>query len=603
MSNYMSNNILKKIIIIISSFLSLTAFTTQNNIVLPSNSAPIQMQDFIAPEPSSGFNRKEIYNASNFMIVTGHNRATEAGYKILKKGGNAIDAAIAAQMVLNIVEPHASGIGGGGFLLYYNHKNKNYEFFDGRETAPQNIDPNIFLNKKGEPKDFFSAITGGASVGTPGLLKMLQAAHAEYGKLPWFELFTDAIDIASLGYDTSPRGKKIIEETTHIKEFKETKKNFLTKESNYEISKETIKNDDLANIFREIAKNGINDFYHGNIAKNIVETVQNSKPNPGSLTLEDMQNYQIRRGKLICLEYRRKYNICSMPAPSSGGITLLQILGILENFDMGQMEANSVEAIHVISEAMRLAYSDRNMYLADSDFVEIPVLEMLDKEYLRERSYLINVDAALINVSPGSFKSPTSKKYSYHQKIYEPNSTTHISIIDGENNSISLTSSIEHSFGSGLISNGFMLNNQLTDFSFISEKNGLLIANRIEPLKRPRSSMTPTFIFDKNDNLLLTIGSPGGARIISYIAKSIIAFIDWEMPIADAVNLPNFNKMNNILELESNTNIASYQAALENIGHVTNIRDLNSGIHAISIMNNELSAGIDIRREGTALGE
>ncbi len=593
---------LNNFLLLATTFIFLSGFINKKDHIL-NYQAPIQIQDLIAPEPASGFREKEIVSTRNFMVVTGHLKATEAGYKILKKGGSAIDAAIAAQMVLNIVEPHASGIGGGGFLLHYDGLNKKYEFFDGRETAPKNINPNIFLNKKGEVKDFFTAIKGGASVGTPGLLKMLKTAHEKYGKLPWFELFADAIDIASLGYTTSARGKQIIEETEHIKVFKDTKQLFLNKDSNYKISKTKIKNNKLANIFREIAKNGINDFYNGQIAKDIVKTVQNSKPNPGSLTLGDLQNYKIRQGNLICLEYRRKYNICSMPAPSSGGITLLQILGILENFDMEQMEENSVEAIHVISEAMRLAYSDRNMYLADSDFVEIPVSQMLDKEYLKERSYLINVDAALINVSPGTFKSPSSQKYTYHQKIYEPNSTTHISIIDSEKNAISLTSSIEHSFGSGLISNGFMLNNQLTDFSFISEKNGMLIANRIEPLKRPRSSMTPTFIFDKNNNLILTIGSPGGARIISYVAKSIIAFLDWETPIYEAVNLPNFNKMNNILELEANTDITSHKAALENIGHKINIRDLNSGIHAISIVNNELIAGTDKRREGEALGD
>ncbi len=598
----MFNKKFDKFLLLLITFIFLSAFINKKESHNSNYQAPFQNQDLIAPEPASGFLEKEKIIANNFMIVTGHHKATEAGYKILKKGGSAIDAAIAAQMVLNIVEPHASGIGGGGFLLHYHNKKKKYEFFDGRETAPKNINPDIFLNKKGKVKDFFTAIKGGASVGTPGLLKMLKTAHEKYGELPWFELFTDAIDIASLGYTTSARGKQIIEETKHIQEFKNTKQLFLNKDSNYKISKTEIINNELANIFREIAKNGINDFYNGQIAQDIVKTVQNSKPNPGSLTLEDLQNYKIRQGNLICLEYRRKYNICSMPAPSSGGITLLQILGILENFDMEQMEANTVESIHVISEAMRLAYSDRNMYLADSDFVEIPVSQMLDKEYLKERSYLINVDAALINVSPGTFKSPSSKQYTYHQKIYEPHSTTHISVIDSENNAISLTSSIEHSFGSGLLSNGFMLNNQLTDFSFISKKNGMLIANRIEPLKRPRSSMTPTFIFDKNNNLILTIGSPGGARIISYVAKSIIAFLDWEIPIYKAVDLPNFNKMNNTLELEANTDITSLKSALENIGHKINIRDLNSGIHAISNINNELVAGADKRREGEALG-
>ena len=286
-------------------------------------------------------------------------------------------------------------------------------------------------------------------------------------------------------------------------------------------------------------------------------------------------------------------------------VTLLQILGILENFDLTQMEPYSIESLHLINEAMRLAYADRNTYTADSAFVDVPIKKMLDKKYLKERSFLINVDAAMINVYPGEFSQLNSPKYAHYQNKYEPPSTTHISILDKEGNAVSLTSSIEYSFGSGLMAGGFILNNQLTDFSFKSKVNQKLVANRIEAGKKPRSSMSPTFVFDKNDKLIMIVGSPGGARIISYVAKTIIATLDWQMDIHEAVNEPNFNKMNDTLELEEESYFSDFKPDLEKIGHKVKVRDLTSGIHAIFIDNERkiISAGIDKRREGAATGE
>lgn len=582
---------MQKFLIIIFSYLILN------------NQAPLQEQELIAPEPTSGFFAKEIVTSQEFMVVTGHELASKAAHKIINKGGNAIDAAIAAQLVLNVVEPHASGIGGGGFLLYYDALKKHSTYYDGRETAPANIDINIFLDPKGQSKNFKDVLKGGASVGVPGLLKMLKMAHLNHGKLPWFELFNEAIDIASLGYQLTPRMNHLINVTEHIQDFAATKKFFFDNKLPAR-PKTTIKNPELADSFRNIAQNGIADFYHGKLAQQIVTTVQNSPINPGSLALSDLENYQATSGELICLNYHQN-KICSMPMPSSGGVTLLQILGILENFDLKQIEPYSTEALHIISEAMRLAYADRNNYTADNAFVNVPLKQMLNKKYLKERSFLINIDGTMLKVTPGKFSQTNLPEYAYNPNQYEPPSTTHISILDKQGNAVALTSSIEYSFGSALMVSGFLLNNQLTDFSFQSKIDGKLVANRIEPGKKPRSSMTPTLVFDQNNQLIMVVGSPGGARIIAYVVKTIIAVLDWNMHIHEAVNAPNFTKMNNILELEENSHFADYKIDLEKRGHQVKIRDLTSGIHAIYIdrKNDEIIAGIDKRRDGTASGE
>lgn len=556
----------------------------------------------IAPEPGTEIIIKSEVTAQDFMVVSGHPLATEAGYRIISKGGNAIDAAIAVQAVLNVVEPHASGIGGGGFLLYYDAQKQSSIFYNGREKSPKNIGQGVFLDKKGNEKPFHEALRGGASVGVPGILKMLFRAHEDSGVLPWFELFGDAIDIASLGYEVTPRIHTIIGYANHISEFSSTSDMFLNKEKQPKDIEEIIVNKDLANTFRDIAKNGIDSFYNGELAEKIVKVVKNSPVNPGYLELEDLADYDISTGELECIKYRKR-KICSMPLPS-GGITLLQILGILENFDLAQMDPNSMEAVHVISEAIRLAFADRGKYSADPNFVKVPIKSLLDKEYLKERSFLINVDAALINVAPGKFSDLSiDKKLAISPNKYEPPSTTHISIIDKEGNAVSLTSSIEYSFGSGITVAGFLLNNQLTDFAFQSKKDGRLIANSIAGGKQPRSSMSPVFVFDKDNKLELILGSPGGARIISYVLKTIIAVLDWKIPVNDAVALPNFNKMFDKLEIEENSYLVDYQEALERIGHQVVIRDLTSGVHAIHITDNGIMAGVDGRREGNALGK
>lgn len=558
-----------------------------------------QNKELIAPEKKTIWQNKELVSAQNYMIVTGHELASIAADKIIKQGGNAVDAAIAAQLVLNLVEPHASGIGGGGFFLYYDAKSKQRYFYDGRETAPKNIKEDVFLNEDGSARDFFEALAGGVSVGVPGLIKMLEHVHKDFGKLAWSELFTEAIRLSKEGFSMSERLHKLSDKTNHIKEFAATKDYFYDANGQAIKINEIIKNPEFAQSLSKISKHGSDVFYKGEIADNIIAAVNNAPLNPGSLEKSDFIKYKSRRGELICLDYRN-YEICSMPMPSSGGVAILQSLAILENFDLSQSEANSLESIHLISEAMRLAFADRNYYAADDRFIYVPVHEMLDKDYLKKRSYMLNIDTALDQVAPGKF---VGSERIEEKKQFEPSSTTHISIIDKEGNAASFTSSIEYSFGSGLLVDGFLLNNQLTDFSFLPEKDNEKLANRVQPYKKPRSSMSPVFVFNEAGDLIMIVGSPGGSRIIPYVLKTIIAVLDWKLDINTAVRLANFTKMGEYLELEEDSDIVNLSQELEAKGHKVKIRDLTSGINAIVISPDGIIYGAsDPRREGVAIG-
>ena len=518
----------------------------------------------------------------------------------MAKGGNAIDAAIAAQMVLNVVEPQSSGIGGGAFILYFDAKSGKTKYFNGRETAPKLANSKMFLDENGQPMQFEEAVQGGLSVGTPGLLKLLKKMHLEYGKLPWADLFFDAILIARQGFPMDERIRSLALQVDHLKNSPEFAALYLKEngKSPKDLG-EIIVNEDLAKTFETIANEGIFPFYNGGIAENIVKTVQNSAKNPGSLSLDDLKNYQVGEGNLICGQYRVKYKICSMPLPSSGGVTILQILGILENFDFAKIYPSSLEAVHLISEASRLAYADRNKYVADVK--DVPIKEMLDANYLRKRASQIKLNQAMHGVEAGSFKDLVID-YSNDPNSKELPATTHLSIVDDEGNAIAMTSSIEYYFGSTLMTGGFLLNNQLTDFSFVPEIDGKPVANRVEPLKQPRSSMSPTFVFDENNKLIMVIGSPGGPRIIQFVVKSIIGYLDWDLDIQEAISLPNFVALNDEIELEKRTDLEDLKSGLEKMGHNVKINDLISGLHGISIDENGLQGGSDPRRGGAALG-
>lgn len=562
---------------------------------------PALNNDVWSGEPFSNFRELKTVYAKKHLISTSHQLASQAGEEILSRGGNAIDAAIAAQMVLNVVEPQSSGIGGGAFLIYYDAKAKTTHYFNGRETAPMDANGKMFLDKNGQPRAFNDVVRGGLSVGTPGVLKILKAAHDKYGKLPWADLFVPAINLAKQGFPMDERIKVIAENVRYLKDFHGFAELYLKPDGTPKDLGTIVTNPELANTFSLIAKEGIEPFYNGKIAADMVAAVHTSKTNPGYLSLDDLKNYQVKEGDLICGSYRGKYKVCSMPLPSSGGITLLQTLGILENFDLSKYKPSSAPAIHLITEATRLAYADRNKYVADVK--DVPIDQMLNKEYLKKRSALIDLNKASTNVAAGEFTNLVPANTVIDKKAAELPSTTHISIVDNDGNAIAMTSSIEYYFGSVLDVDGFMLNNQLTDFSLVPEIDGKPVANALEPGKQPRSSMAPTFVFDENNNLIMVVGSPGGPRIIQYVLKTIIAVLDWNLDIQKAISLPNFSVINDVVELEKRTDLEKLAPDLIKLGHKVKIEDSVSGIHAIIINKNNLAGGADPRRAGVAIGK
>ncbi len=556
--------------------------------------------DVWSGEPFSYFRDLKTVSAQKYLISTANEMASQVGKQILAKGGNAIDAAIAAQLVLNVVEPQSSGIGGGAFLIYYDAETKTNHYFNGRETAPADANNKIFLDKKGQSRGFNDVVKGGLSVGTPGLLKMLKTVHSKYGKLSWEELFEPAIMIAKNGFPMDERIQVIAKNVDYLKDFKGFSSIYLKEDGTPKDLGTIITNPQLAETFTTISKEGIDPFYNGKIAEDIVNAVKNSPTNPGFLSLADLKNYQIKEGELVCGSYRVKYKVCSMPLPSSGGIALLQILGILENFDLSALKPSSVEAIHLISEAVRLGYADRNKYVAD--VANVPIEQMLNRDYLKQRSVLIDFKKAMVSAGAGEFVD-VKPDYIVNQKAVELPSTTHLSIVDEQGNAVAMTSSIEYYFGSALNVDGFMLNNQLTDFSFVPEIDGKPVANRLEPGKQPRSSMSPTFVFDENNKLIMAVGSPGGPRIIQYVLKTIIAYLDWGLDIQSAISLPNFVALNDEIELEKRTDLEKLKPELEAMGHKVKTIDLISGINAIVIKPDKLEGGSDPRRAGVAIGE
>ena len=538
--------------------------------------------------------------AKNAMISAANPFAVKAGLSILKKGGSAIDAAIAAQMVLNVVEPQSSGIGGGAFLLHWQASNQTLTTFDGRETAPAAADEKLFT-LDGTTMKWQDAVVGGRAVGVPGLLAMLYMAHQKHGKLPWASLFAPAIEIAENGFEVSARLSASIARAAKngLGRYPAAKQYFFTDDGAPLPVGYKLQNRRFAQTLRNIADNGIAAFYEGDIARRIVAATRDAKDNPGVLSLQDLQNYRAKMRPPICRPYRQ-YKVCGMGPPTSGGLTVLQILGTLENFDMAALSPLSSSAAHLFTQAARLSYADRAAHIADSDFHPTPIAPLLNADYLKSRARTIDPNADMKKAQTGFTANAISAK------SFELPSTTHLSIVDQDGNAASMTSSIENAFGSTLMVDGFLLNNQLTDFSFAAKnQDGLLIANRAQANKRPRSSMSPTIVFTSHngkDAPYLIIGSPGGSRIINYVARSIIAVLDWNLDVQAALNLPHYVNRNGATDLEADTKAVMLKENLENIGHQVNVRPLVSGLHAIHIINNTLHGGADPRREGIAAG-
>jgi gamma-glutamyltranspeptidase / glutathione hydrolase len=544
--------------------------------------------------------------AEKWMIAAANPHAAEAGRQILRGGGSAIDAAIAAQMVLNLVEPQSSGIGGGAFLMHLKAESGDISTYDGREKAPAKARPDMFLDKVGQPRKFFDAVVGGLSVGVPGLLRMLEDAHKEHGKLAWSKLFQPAIDLAEKGFRITPRLNGLVTKDKYLKVFPTTEAYFHDETGAPLGVGHTLTNQPLADNLRLIAEKGADAFYTGTLAQKIVDAVNNARQNPGSLSMADMAAYKAIKRDPVCLFYRQ-WLVCGMGPPSSGGLTTLQILGILQSYELAQMkpDENGVmdsTALHLIAEASKLAFADRNTYIADPDFVPIPAAGMLDPGYLELRAKEISSSRAIEKAFPGMPGLDSSWNFAPAGNEHGL-STTHLSIIDGDGNAVSMTSSIENAFGSRMMVGGFLLNNQLTDFSFVPESNEVQIVNNAEANKRPRSSMAPTLVIDGEGKVALAIGSPGGSRIIGYVAQAIIAALDWDMDIQSAVDLPHMTNRNGSTDLEKGTNLEALAPALKSFGHTVKIKPMTSGLHGIRIRDGKLYGGADHRREGVALGD
>ncbi|MEQ8710029.1 MAG: gamma-glutamyltransferase [Rhodospirillales bacterium] len=535
-----------------------------------------------------------------YMISAANPHAAEAGRDILAAGGSAVDAAIAAQLVLGLVEPQSSGIGGGGFLMHFRAGNGVIDAYDGRETAPAAATPEMFLGPDETPRKFYDAVVGGLSVGVPGLLRMLEQAHQDHGRLPWADLFAPAIRLARDGFQISPRLHYLIDrDTERLTTFDTTRSYFYQPDGTALPVGALLRNPAYADVLDQVAGGGADVFYNGQIAADIVRTVRGADRNPGLMTAEDMSGYRAIRRQAVCGTYREN-RICGMPPPSSGGITVAQILGLLEGFDLHRMAPDSLAATHLIAEAGRLAFADRNLYLADTDFVPAPLKGLLDPGYLKSRAGQISLKSSVGKAEPGTPPQDHGALIPM-QDDFERESTTHLSVLDADGNAVSMTSSVENAFGARLMTRGFILNNQLTDFSFSPEKDGIAIANRVEPGKRPRSSMSPTLVLGPDGRLRMAVGSPGGSRIIGYVAKTLIGVIDWNLTMQQAIDLPHVINRNGGTDLEEETSAAELKTALEALGHQVSIRSLNSGLHGIRITPAGPDGGADPRREGIVL--
>ncbi len=534
----------------------------------------------------------------NAMVAAANPLAVKAGVDVLAAGGTAADAAVAVQMMLNLVEPQSSGIGGGAFMLYWDATAKELRTFDGREKAPASATPAYFQNANGEPLKFWDAVVGGRSVGVPGTLKLLEHVHKKYGNQQWMDLLEPTIATARQGFKVSPRLASSIKSAQERKLdlFEPAKSYFFNKDGTPLKAGSYLTNDDFARALRHIGRLGSAPFYTGKIAEDIAQAVK-TNTNPGELTLDDLAGYEVIERQPVCAPYR-SYSVCGMGPPTSGGLTMAQILSLLSNHDLPAM-GPSVNAWHLFIEAAKLAYADRGMYMADTDFVKMPT-GLLDKAYMMQRAALIDPTVAMPKAEAGI--PPDESAYKFSPDLQpERVGTSHFSIVDQFGNIVSMTTTIETGFGSRVMTNGFLLNNELTDFSFTDMKDGKPIANRVEGGKRPRSSMSPTIVF-KDGAPVLAIGSPGGSRIINYVTQKVIAILDWEMDLQQALDLPHVVNRNGNTDLEERTAATDYQQALEELGHTVKVRPLNSGLHAIAIKDGKLHGAADSRREGIAAG-
>ena len=577
-------------------------------IISINNASAVQQSDKINPENFNVNIEKFLKLKSEgkpiigrkWMVVTANQQASKVAAKILTRGGTAVDAMISAQLALGLVEPESSGLGGGAFLVYFNNFTNQITTLDGRETAPLNVDEKMFQDSNGKPIKFFDAVVGGKSVGTPGTPALLEKAHKKWGKIKWPILFEDVIKLAEKGFIVSNKLSSSIQKSKKsLSKFKRTKDYFLPNNKPLKTGM-ILKNKNYARTLKELAKYGTSSFYEGSIGNEIIDTVQNAKINPGILNQKDLLNYTVIEREPSCINYR-KHKVCGMGPPSSGAITVNQILGMIENFNVSKLGPYNPETWRIIGDASRLAFADRSVYIADEDFINIPKLELTNKTYLQNRAEKLNSLKKIENIKPGNFEDKLSHNFTDDISIELP-STSHISIVDMYGNALSMTTTIENGFGSRLMTKGgFLLNNELTDFSFKTYKNNKRIANSIEPGKRPRSSMAPTIILKDNKPIYI-LGSPGGSNIIGYVVNAIISMIDWKQDAQKAASTAHAINKFGTYYLEKNTHLSKLETSLKKMNYEVKLRKFSSGLNIIHIGKN-LYGGSDHRREGIAIGQ
>lgn len=571
-------------------------------LTVPLSVAAQDAADAFAPEAAIALDAKsrgDVVRAQDWMVVAAHPLASRAGARVLAAGGTAADAMVAVQSVLGLVEPQSSGLGGGAFLVWYDAASGNVTTLDGRETAPAAVTPRLFQDSSGAPLKFFDAVVGGRSVGVPGTPALMEEAHRKWGNQEWAALFSDAQRLARDGFLVTPRLAGLVaRDAERLSRFEATARYFLPDGEPLKVG-DRLRNSAYGQTLDVLARQGSAGFYEGAIAEAIVGAVQGAQGNPGVLSLGDLARYEVKERAPVCVEYRA-HDVCGMGPPSSGALTVGQILGMLEGFDLAELGEGSPHAWRLIGDASRLAFADRGRYMADSDFVPVPVKGLIDPEYLALRGEALDGGVALGSVSAGMPAFDHALLWADDESIELP-STSHISIVDRYGNALSMTTTIENGFGSRLMAGGFLLNNELTDFSFRTHKDGVAIANAVAPGKRPRSSMAPTIVL-KDGKPVLVVGSPGGSRIIGYVAKTIIAYLDWGMDVQEAVSLPHAVNRFGTYDLEKGSPMELMASELEALGYKVKLRGLTSGLHAISLEGG-LQGGADPRREGVALGE
>jgi gamma-glutamyltranspeptidase/glutathione hydrolase len=597
------------------------AFTALGLAGCVSAPTPFLYAAYQPPEAAGTLTAKPGWATKTYAVAAANPLATDAGRQVLQAGGSAVDAAIAVQMVLTLVEPQSSGIGGGAFLLHFD--GKRTQAFDGRETAPMGATPSLFLDAEGKPMKFADAVVGGRAVGVPGTVHMLALAHRQHGKLPWSQLFQPAITLATQGFRVSSRMATLLASEKSLPKDPVAAAYFYDDAGQAWKAGQLLRNPELADVLQGIADRGPDALMTGEVAQAMVRKVQKHPTNPGSLSLQDLRNYTPLDREPLCFDYAaiaKSYRICGMPPPSSGAIAIGQILGILNRTPATQLAPvaglPSPDWLHFYTEAARLAFADRAQYLGDPAFVQPPAGNwggLLDPGYLDTRARQIDTSAMGKSLKVAKPGTPGAASVGYAPMADQPEyGTSHISIVDAYGNALAMTTTIEDGWGARQMVNrgvglagGFLLNNELTDFSFAPNgADGKPVANRVEPGKRPRSSMSPTLVFDKaTGELVSSMGSPGGAFIIHFTAKALYGTLNWGLNAQQAIDLPNFGSLNGPTVLEENRFPAQTLEALKARDHTVVEMPLSSGLQAIERRTSGYFGGADPRREGIVLGD